>query len=79
MLLPAVGFYFLFPNSIESTWKVVRQYDLLFLYRDCLDGTLRGYMLGGQEDREEEGKRYCVMRVCGTCFNTLCTGVAKVT
>ena len=36
-------------------------------------------MLAGQEDREKEGKRYCMMRVCGTLFNTLCTGVPKVT
>ena len=38
-------------------------FDFVFLYRDCLDGTLRGWMLGGQSNREKDGKHFCVMRV----------------
>ena len=57
--------YFLFPHSLESTRKVVRQYDLAFFYRDCLDGTLRGFMLAGQAHIEKDGKHYCLMRVRG--------------
>ena len=52
--------------SIASTRKVADQYDLAFFYCDCLDGTLRGWMLAGQANVEKDGKCYCVMRVCGT-------------
>ena len=51
---------------METTRQVVHRSDLAFFYRDCLDGTLRGYTLVSQKDREKDGKRYCVMHVRGT-------------
>lgn len=51
---------------METTRQLVHQSDLVFFYRDCLDGTLRGYMLASQKDGEKEGKCYCVMHVRGT-------------
>lgn len=61
---------------METTRQLVHQSDSVFFYRDCFDGTLRGYMLASQKDEEKEGKRYCVMHVRGTYITTLCTAAA---
>ena len=56
---------------MENFQKVLRSYKYVFMYRDCLDGSLRGMFLMGLDRHNAEGERFTVMKVwIGTTVRT---------
>lgn len=50
--------------SVEYLHNKMRDYQYTFFYRDCMDGSLRGLLMGSAENKERDGKKYGVITVC---------------